>query len=144
MKDQKKPAAGGTSGFVKVLYVISAILMAVFVYMAIVNAMYISNYAATYGLKVSDMIMDAVQYVITGSISYFVYGLLVFCAGKIIGLLQQKPEEAPEDDGADYGTDDVSEDSLESEDAGEDIKNPESAEEEKDTSSEEESVQLKK
>ncbi len=90
MENQKKTVKSGTSGLVKALYIIAAVLIAVCVYMIIVNVMYINNYAATYGMKVSDMMMDAVQYVITGSISYFVYGLLVFCAGKVINLLQKQ------------------------------------------------------
>lgn len=99
MEKQKKSAKGRASGLVKALYVIAAILMLVWVYMIIVNIIYIKNYTATYGISVSDMMMDSVQYVITGSISYFIYGVLVFCAGKIIRLLQRDREESPEADG---------------------------------------------
>ncbi len=88
MNDEMKKSVGKASPLVKALYVISAVLMAIFVYMVIVNAMYISNYAASYGVSVSDMMFDAIQYVITGSISYFVYGALIFCAGRIIRMLQ--------------------------------------------------------
>ena len=79
---------GRVTPLVKALYIISAVLMAICVYMIIVNIMYINSYAASYGMSVSDMLFDAIQYVITGSISYFVYGMLTFCAGKIIRLLQ--------------------------------------------------------
>ena len=96
MKKEKTTANGRASGLVKALYVIAAILMLVWVYMIIVNIMYINNYTATYGISVSDMMMDSVQYVVTGSISYFIYGVLVFCAGKIIRLLQSGREEASE------------------------------------------------
>lgn len=92
MKNQKTPVKGKASGLVKALYVIAIVLMVIWVYMIIVNIMYISNYANTYGIAVSDMMMDAVQYVITGSISYFIYGVLVFCGGKIIRLIQKNAE----------------------------------------------------
>ena len=71
---------GRVTLLVKALYIISAVLMAICVYMIIVNIMYINSYAASYGMSVSDMLFDAIQYVITGSISYFVYGMLTFCA----------------------------------------------------------------
>lgn len=93
MKKEKTTVNGRASGLVKALYVIAAILMLVWVYMIIVNIMYINNYTATYGISVSDMMMDSVQYVVTGSISYFIYGVLVFCAGKIIRLLQRGGRE---------------------------------------------------
>ncbi len=101
MKNQKTPVKGKASALVKVLYVIAAVLMAICVYMVIINIMYINTYTSTYGIAVSDMMTDAIQYIITGSISYFIYGVLVFCSGKIIRLLQQnavccggKPQEA--------------------------------------------------
>lgn len=72
----------------KTLYIIAAVIAVIFVYMIIVNVMYIKNYLASYGMTFSDMMMDSVQYVITGSISYLVYAILVFCAGKIISMLQ--------------------------------------------------------
>jgi len=72
------------SGFARVLYVISAVLLLVFVYMLYVNITYISSYTASYGMAFSDMWQEAVQYIVTGSINYFVYAVLVFSAGRII------------------------------------------------------------
>ena len=72
------------SGFARVLYVISAVLLLVFVYMLYVNIAYISSYTASYGMSFSDMWQEAVQYIVTGSINYFVYAVLVFSAGRII------------------------------------------------------------
>ena len=72
------------SGFARVLYVISAVLLLVFVYMLYVNITYISSYTASYGMSFSDMWQEAVQYIVTGSINYFVYAVLVFSAGRII------------------------------------------------------------
>lgn len=68
------------------LYVISAVIAVIFVYMVIVNIIYIKNYLASYGMAFSDMRMDSIQYILTGSTSYLVYAILVFCAGKLISM----------------------------------------------------------
>jgi len=86
------------SGLAKFLYVVAAVLSVIFVYMLIVNIMYISSYAVSYGMTFSDMWQEAVQYIVTGSVSYFVYAVLVFAAGKIIdklnepGIVEKQPE----------------------------------------------------
>ena len=41
---------GRVTPLVKALYIISAVLMAICVYMIIVNIMYINSYAASYGI----------------------------------------------------------------------------------------------
>ncbi len=76
------------SGLAKFLYVVAAVLAVIFVYMLIVNIMYISSYTASYGMSFSDMWQEAVQYIVTGSVSYFVYAVLVFAAGKIVSIVQ--------------------------------------------------------
>ena len=81
-----------------VLYAVAAVLAVIFVYMLIVNIMYISSYTVSYGMTFSDMWQEAVQYIVTGSVSYFVYAVLVFAAGKIIdklnepGIVEKQPE----------------------------------------------------
>lgn len=92
MEKKNKFVKGKASCLVKTLYIIAAVLMAICAYMIVVNILYISNYASSYGVAVSSMMVDAIQYVITGSISYFIYGVLVFSAGKIIRLLQSRNE----------------------------------------------------
>lgn len=77
----------GAAWLPNTLYVISALIAVVFVYMMIVNIMYIQNYLASYGMAFSDMWMDSIQYILTGSISYLVYAILVFCAGKLISMV---------------------------------------------------------
>ena len=114
MKKQVERAGDKPSSLVKVLYVISAILMCICAYMIVVNILYIRDYASMYGVAVSDMISDAVQYVITGSVAYFVYGVLIFCAARILRILQAKKTE-PEHDVPEH---DIPEDDIpESEDA---------------------------
>lgn len=77
----------GAAWLPNTLYVIAAVIAVIFVYMLIVNVMYIKNYLASYGMAFSDMWMDSIQYVLTGSISYLVYAILVFCAGRLISML---------------------------------------------------------
>ena len=84
----------GAAWLPNTLYVISALIAVVFVYMMIVNIMYIQNYLASYGMAFSDMWMDSIQYILTGSISYLVYAILVFCAGKLISMVGAGKTEA--------------------------------------------------
>ena len=76
------------NGFVKFLYVVSAVLAVIFVYMMIVSIMYIRSYAVSYGMAFSDMWQEAVQHIVTESVSYFVYAVLVFSAGAILSKVQ--------------------------------------------------------
>lgn len=86
---RKKTSGQKTSGIVKAFYIVAAVLMAICIYMIVVNSMYVVNYASSYGMTLSDMKLDAIQYIVTGSISYFVYGALLFAAGRIISMLQR-------------------------------------------------------
>lgn len=86
---RKKTSGQKTSGIVKAFYIAAAVLMAICIYMIVVNSMYVVNYASSYGMTLSDMKLDAIQYIVTGSISYFVYGALLFAAGRIISMLQK-------------------------------------------------------
>ena len=86
---RKKTSGQKTSGIVKTFYIAAAVLMAICIYMIVVNSMYVVNYASSYGMTLSDMKLDAIQYIVTGSISYFVYGALLFAAGRIISMLQR-------------------------------------------------------
>lgn len=94
MSDSKAPAKSGQPALTKVLYVIAALMAVIFVYMVISNISYMNAYLATYRMTFSEMWMDTIQYVITGSISYLVYAILIFCAGKIIGMLSAGGEAA--------------------------------------------------
>lgn len=86
---RKKTSVQKTSGLAKTFYIAAAVLMAICIYMIVVNSMYVVNYASSYGMTLSDMKLDAIQYIVTGSISYFVYGALLFAAGRIISMLQR-------------------------------------------------------
>ena len=86
---RKKTSGQKTSGIVKAFYIAAAVLMAICIYMIVINSMYVTNYASSYGMSLSDMKLDAFQYIVTGSISYFVYGALLFAAGRVISMLQR-------------------------------------------------------
>lgn len=91
MRSDKKTKKSKGAGLAKGLYVIAAVLAVIFVYMLVVNIMYITSYGTSYGMVFADMWQEAVQYVVTGSISYLVYAVLVFSAGKIMMMLSARP-----------------------------------------------------
>lgn len=90
MEKKKDMCTKRNTGLVGVLYVISVILLLIFVFMLIGNIGYIRNYITSYGMSVSDMVMESVQYVVTNSLSYLVYAVLVFCAAKVISIVSCK------------------------------------------------------
>ncbi len=83
-------ANGKMSKLVVIMYVAAGVLGAAFIYMFIYAVNYVSSYISSYGLSFGDMWTDAIQYVVAGSISYLVFGLLLFAAGKILDTVQRK------------------------------------------------------
>lgn len=90
MEKKKEMCTKRNTGLVGALYVISVILLLIFVFMLIGNIGYIRNYITSYGMPVSDMVMESVQYVVANSLSYLVYAVLVFCAAKVISIVSCK------------------------------------------------------
>ena len=93
MSNGTNPANGKTSKLVLILYIAAGVLGALFIYMFIYAINYINSYVSSYGMSCGDMWMDAIQYIINGSINYLVFGLLVFAAGKILDTVQKKSGE---------------------------------------------------
>lgn len=93
MSNGTNPANGKTSKLVLILYIAAGVLGALFIYMFIYAINYINSYVSSYGMSFGDMWMDAIQYIINGSINYLVFGLLVFAAGKILDTIQKKSGE---------------------------------------------------
>ena len=93
MSNGTNPANGKTSKLVLILYIAAGVLGALFIYMFIYAINYINSYESSYGMSFGDMWMDAIQYIINGSINYLVFGLLVFAAGKILDTVQKKSGE---------------------------------------------------
>lgn len=93
MSNGTNPANGKTLKLVLILYIAAGVLGALFIYMFIYAINYINSYVSSYGMSFGDMWMDAIQYIINGSINYLVFGLLVFAAGKILDTVQKKSGE---------------------------------------------------
>ena len=93
MSNGTNPANGKTSKLVLILYIAAGVLGALFIYMFIYAINYINSYVSSYGMSFGDMWMDAIQYIINGSINYLVFGLLMFAAGKILDTVQMKSSE---------------------------------------------------
>ena len=93
MSNGTNPANGKTSKLVLILYIAAGVLRALFIYMFIYAINYINSYVSSYGMSFGDMWMDAIQYIINGSINYLVFGLLMFAAGKILDTVQKKSGE---------------------------------------------------
>lgn len=93
MSNGTNPANGKTSKLVLILYIAAGVLGALFIYMFIYAINYINSYVSSYGMSFGDMWMDAIQYIINGSINYLVFGLLAFAAGKILDTVQKKSGE---------------------------------------------------
>ncbi len=72
------------SKFVIVLYVITGIITAYGAYMIYYTINYIKDYYASYGTAVSDDLANVIQYIITNSVIYFVYALLLFTGARIL------------------------------------------------------------
>ena len=93
MSNGTNPANGKTSKLVLILYIAAGVLGALFIYMFIYAINYINSYVSSYGMSFGDMWMDAIQYIVNGSINYLVFGLLVFAAGQILDTVQKKSGE---------------------------------------------------
>lgn len=97
MSTGKVSSKGKSSKLVTVMYVAAALMAAMFIYMAVSAVTYINNYAASYGLGFGDMLGDGIQYILSSSVNYLVYGLILFALGKILDILQKGKCEAAEE-----------------------------------------------
>lgn len=99
MEKNNEKGKNKANNLAKVLYVISAVLAAIFVYMVGAAVNYINSYMVSYGMDFSEMGMDAAKYVIDNSVSYFVYAVLIFSVGKLINMISEsKAEDAVEEE----------------------------------------------
>ena len=87
---REKNGNNGRSVIAKIMYAASALLAVIFIYMLIEAITYIGDYMASYGMAFGDMWSDAIQYVLSSSISYLVFALLLFAAGKIIDEMSMR------------------------------------------------------
>lgn len=80
----KRKKATGLAVF---LYVMGVIMLIVFAYMLVSGIIYIRTYMEAYTMTISDAWQYMLQYMISGTLEYLVYGILFFAAGKIIRLI---------------------------------------------------------
>ena len=66
------------------LYVIAGLLGILTIYMVISSVSYLSSYAQSYGMGISDLGGEAYSYILTNSVNYLIYAILVFAAAKIL------------------------------------------------------------
>ena len=75
------------NGLVGFMYAMAVIMLIVFAYMLVAGIIYIRTYMASYAMTISDAWQYMMQYLISGTLQYLVYGILFFAAGKITRLL---------------------------------------------------------
>lgn len=78
-----------------VLYIVAALLGVMFIYTVISNVSYVSSYASGYGMSISDMLGQAISYVLTNSLTWLVYGILVFASARILQIITPEGEAKP-------------------------------------------------
>lgn len=89
MNNEKFSGRDKMSKTVVILYIVAALMGIIFIYMFIEAAAYISDYMDSYGMSMGDMWADAIQYILSSSLSYIVFGLLLYAAGRILDVLQR-------------------------------------------------------
>lgn len=102
MSKEKDTAKGKKSKLVLILYIAAALMGVMFIYMLITSTMYINNYTASYGMSVGDMWSDAMQYILTSSVNYLVFALVLVGIGRILDRVERDVKgavvlEAPEE-----------------------------------------------
>jgi len=76
------------SKLVIILYAISGILVIYGGYMVYYTINYIKSYYSTTTTSISDEMTGVIQYIVTNSIIYFVYALLIYIGARILkGML---------------------------------------------------------
>ena len=98
-----------SKGLVLTFYIIAGIFAAIAVFALVYSIRYLSSYATSYGMGISDLGLEAVQYVLSATCSYIGFAAVIFGVGKIISKLTacyecdiQEPQlcELPLDDTA--------------------------------------------
>ena len=67
-----------------ILYIISGIIAAYGAYMIYFNIAYVINYYASAGTSISSDLANVIQYIISNSVLYFIYALIIFIGARIL------------------------------------------------------------
>lgn len=98
-----------SKGLALTFYIIAGIFAAIAVFALVYSIRYLSSYATSYGMGISDLGLEAVQYVLSATCTYIGFAAVIFGVGKIISKLTaccecdiQEPQlcELPLDDTA--------------------------------------------
>lgn len=89
MSTGKDSAKVKMSKLVLLFYIFAALMGVMFIYMFIAGVMYINNYTASYGMSFTDMWADAVRYILSSSVSYLVFALVLLGIGKVLDTVQR-------------------------------------------------------
>ena len=73
---------------IKALYVIAIVFLVITAYMIYSSITYISSYFASYGMSITDGLGEAIQYIITSAVPYFVYAMIAFLFAKVLKKLE--------------------------------------------------------
>ncbi len=84
------------SKIVWALYIIAALLGIVFLIMLISSIAYLHNYAASYGVGIGELGGEAISYIFSNSISYLIYGIIIFACGRVLEVVEGLRNPAPE------------------------------------------------
>lgn len=76
-----------SKGLVLAFYIIAGVFAAIAVFALVYSIRYLSSYATSYGMGISDLGLEAVQYVLSASCSYIGFAAVIFGIGKIISKL---------------------------------------------------------
>jgi large-conductance mechanosensitive channel len=66
------------------LYVISGIIAAYGAYMIYFNIGYVKDYYASAGTSIASDLANVIQYIVSNSIDYFIYALIIFLGARIL------------------------------------------------------------
>lgn len=90
MSKETNSANGKMSKLALIMYIAAGVLGAIFIYMFIYAINYINNYITSYSMSFGDMWKDAIQYIVSSSINYLVFALLLFIGGKTLDTVNKK------------------------------------------------------
>ena len=91
------------SKIVWALYIIAALLGIVFLIMLISSIAYLHNYAASYGVSMGELGGEAVSYVLSNSVNYLIYGIIIFACGRVLEVVEGLKNPAPEAEAGAFG-----------------------------------------
>ena len=91
MSTEKDSAKVKMSKLVLLFYIFAALMGVMFIYMFIAGVSYINNYTASYGMSFSDMWADAIQYILSSSVNYLVFAMILLGIGKVLDTVQRGP-----------------------------------------------------